>query len=199
MTDHQIPERELGGVLAALKQTLALSGDVVEFGCYTGDTSVELARVLKNYPEKWLWLYDSFAGLPAKSPHDIVNLPANRAFKPGALRASPTTVRAKFKKYHLPEPLIKAAWFADLDPVSDLPAQISFALLDGDFYDSIKTSLNLVFLRLVPGGIIVVHDYHNPSLPGSARAVKEFLKNHPSNFTFRGFASLAIIKKLITD
>ncbi|MBQ1372698.1 hypothetical protein IIY67_00555, partial [Candidatus Saccharibacteria bacterium] len=89
---------------------------------------------------------------------------------------------------------IKQAWFDELDPASDLPAKICFALLDGDFYASIRASLALVAPKMVDGGVITVHDYRNPALPGSAKAVNEFLAQHPE-FTLRIVSGLAVIDK----
>jgi O-methyltransferase len=53
----------------------------------------------------------------------------------------------------------------------DLPDKIAFAFLDGDFYESIRDSLRLVGPRMSEGGVIVVHDYTNPALPGVRKAV----------------------------
>lgn len=194
MRDLQISARETDVIMRELEQALALDGDVVEFGCYAGDTSVQLAAVMRQYPEKWLWLYDSFEGLPAKTAED--NSAAGWRFKPGELRADLDAVAHKFRKMQLPDPVIKKAWFNDLDPENDLPAKICFALFDGDFYESIKTSFELVAPKLEDGGIIVVHDYRNPELPGSARAVNEFLAQNPS-YKLRSSAGLAIIDKAI--
>lgn len=188
----QIPNREAELVLDELRRTLDLTGDVVEFGCYEGDTSILLADVLRDNPDKWLYLYDSFEGLPEKTAED--KSADGWRFKAGELKASPDTVRSKFKKYDLPEPVIVKGWFNELDN-SDLPTEISFALLDGDFYGSIKTSLELVAPRMVAGGIIVVHDYRNARLPGSALAVNEFLAEHKDEYTFRIAATMAIMVK----
>jgi len=188
----QIPNRETELLLAELKKTLDLSGDVVEFGCYEGDTSILLADVLRDSPDKWLYLYDSFEGLPEKTAED--KSADGWRFQAGELKASPDTVRSKFKKYDLPEPVITKGWFNQLEN-SDLPNEISFALLDGDFYNSIKTSLELVAPRLVSGGIIVVHDYRNARLPGSGRAVNEFLGENADDYVFRIVATMAVLVK----
>ena len=50
--DLQIAEREVVILLENLAETEDVSGDVVEFGCYMGDTSVKMAEVMKNWPEK---------------------------------------------------------------------------------------------------------------------------------------------------
>ena len=188
----QIPNRETALLLDELKKTLEINGDVVEFGCYEGDTSILLADAMREQPDKWLYLYDSFEGLPAKTAED--NSADGWRFKQGELKASPDTVRHKFKKYALPEPVIVKGWFNELDD-SDLPGQISFALLDGDFYESIKTSLTLVAPRMTSGGIIAIHDYRNAELPGSNKAVNEFLETHSDEYSLRIVATMAILEK----
>ncbi len=188
----QIPNREAELVLKELEQTLDLPGDVVEFGCYEGDTSILLADALRNNPDKWLYLYDSFEGLPEKTAAD--EAPQGWRFQAGELRVSEDTVAHKFKKLSLPDPVIKKAWFSDLAD-DDLPTAISFALLDGDFYESIKVSLEKVVPRLSLGAIVVIHDYRNPALPGSAKAVNEFMDAHADEYEFRLAATLAILVK----
>ena len=168
MKDLQIPAKETEIILQELVKTADITGDVVEFGCYAGDTSIILAEAIKSTPDKWLYLYDSFEGLPEKTSADYSAL--GGYFKAGELKVSPETVVHKFKKHHLPEPVIVKKWFNQLSE-SDLPTQISFALLDGDYYESIKVSFEKVAPRLVQNGIIVVHDYRNAQLPGVAKAV----------------------------
>ena len=192
MVDLQIPDREVAVILEELAKTADISGDVVEFGCYTGDTSVQLARAMQDNPDKWLYLYDSFEGLPEKTAADKSE--DGWRFQKGALKCSPDTVAHKFKKYQLPDPVIVKAWFNELTD-NDLPTTISFALLDGDFYESIKTSLQLVHPRLSAQGIIVIHDYRNAALPGSAKAVNEFLEQNGEKYTLAIRGQLAILEK----
>ena len=171
---------------------------------------------------KLLWIYDSFAGLPEKTREDSSGAGAN--FKAGELLVTKREVIEKLRKHGLktssgpktfndptassnstplatpdsaPQTtfsvIVKKAWFDDLTD-GDLPAEIAFAFCDGDLYSSIKTSLRLVAPRLAKQGIIIVHDYNNPELPGSARAVDEFLKTHP-NFQLKIHYTLAILTK----
>lgn len=160
----------------------------MEFGCYRGDTSVELQRVLNG--KRPLWLYDSFAGLPEKSKEDASA--AGDQFKRGELLVTKREVVEKFKKRGLRVPRIRKAFFSDLNPGTDLPAQISFAFLDGDLYQSIKDSLRLVTPKITKNAVIIVHDYNNPELPGATRAVDEFRATHPAAFSVR--ETLAILK-----
>ena len=82
-------------------------------------------------------------------------------------------VKNRFLRAGLPVPVIKKAWFSDLS-VDDLPREIAFAFLDGDFYESIRDALKLVVPRMVKSGVLVVHDYTNPALPGVRKAVEEW-------------------------
>ena len=60
--------------------------------------------------------------------------------------------------------------------------QIAFAFLDGDFYESIKDSIKLVAPKMSDGGVMVVHDYTNPALPGVKRAVDEWMQKGTPQF-----------------
>lgn len=169
---EQVTPHETEIILQLAEEALGLEGDFVELGCYKGDTSILLQKLLhQNGFDRRLWLYDSFAGLPARSIEDASV--AGDAFLEGELNASKKEVILKFKKVGLPVPKIKKAFFKDLNP-GDLPEKIAFAFLDGDLYDSIKTSLELVLPRLTKDALLLVHDYNNPQLPGVTHAVDEY-------------------------
>lgn len=189
----QVTKSETAEILRLAEQILLekVEGDFVELGCYKGDTSLLLQKLLKD-SQKALYLYDSFAGLPEKTPED--SSPAGVAFKSGELYASKREVIERFKKQNLPLPKIKKAFFSELDPTKDLPEKISFAFLDGDLYSSIVTSLKLVIPKLSERGIVVVHDYNNSELPGVSRAVEEFLAHNPL-FSLENRLSLAVLTK----
>lgn len=175
---QQILDKEVKVVLAELEKSLKVVGDVVELGCYMGDTSLLMGKMLKQKKsEKQLWLYDSFEGLPEKTAQDSSSLGEN--FKLGELKATKAEVMRKFMKSGLLRPIVKKAWFDDLDVATDLPKKISFALLDGDYYESLKTSFALVRDKMTEGAIIAVHDYQNEALPGAAKAVDEFCARNP--------------------
>lgn len=182
--------RELEVIFEELRSVLALTGDVVELGCYKGDTSVELGRILCGVGKK-LWVYDSFEGLPEKSREDESG--AGGQFKLGELRASKREVVDKLRKIAGLEFRVVKGWFGSLAD-EDLPSGICFAFLDGDYYGSVKDSLKLVEKKMVGGGVIVVDDYINEVLPGVQRAVDEWRIG--KNVRMRTEASLAVIKVL---
>ena len=196
--NDQVSEGETRRILELARGCLGVSGDFVEFGCYKGDTSLLLAELLVEKPvdkhvdslgknggnrvekcesakslnfAKKLWIYDSFEGLPEKASMDESVLGVD--FKGGELFVTKREVKQRFLRAGLPVPVIKKGWFSDLTD-DDLPEKIAFAFLDGDFYESIRDSLRLVSPRMARGGVIVVHDYTNPALPGVRRAVEEW-------------------------
>lgn len=174
----QVADSETNEILKIARECLALPGDFVELGCYEGDTSLLLAELLRDANSgredaKRLWIYDSFEGLPAKTDADFSV--AGEAFQAGVLAVSKREVKLRFLRAGLPVPVITKGWFSDLTD-NDLPPKIAFAFLDGDLYESIRDSLKLVENKMVDGGMIIVHDYNNPELPGVTKAVDEWLK-----------------------
>lgn len=189
LLSDQVDAREVAIILRYLEQTLTqnIPGDVVEFGCYVGTTSVFLAKRLGT-TEKELYLYDSFEGLPEKTPED--RSPAGEQFRAGELLATKKQLLHNLHQAHVPMPRVKKAWFSDVRE-DDLPLTISFAFLDGDYYRSILDPLKLIWPKLSPGAVVIVDDYANEALPGAARAVDEWLRTHPARL--RVEHSLAII------
>lgn len=189
LLSDQVDEREVTVVLRELERVLTaeVNGDVTEFGCYVGTTSVYLADRLKT-TGRHLWLYDSFEGLPPKTTEDVS--PAGEQFVTGELLATKKQLIKNLTQAHVPMPRITKGWFSDLT-ASDVPEVISFAFLDGDYYHSIKDPLQLIWPRLSPGATVVVDDYANEALPGAARAVDEWLRTHDA--TLRVEHSLAIL------
>ncbi len=175
----QIKRPALKVVLEQLESTIEkqISGDVVEFGCYIGTTSLFLRRMLDAHDQsgsKQLHVYDSFAGLPAKTSQDASA--AGEQFVSGELAVSKKQLLEQFHRANLRPPMVHKCWFNELTD-HDVPEVISFAFLDGDFYTSIHDSLRLVWPKLSAGGIITIDDYKREALPGPERAVQEFFKD----------------------
>lgn len=192
LVSDQIEYDELVVIIRMLEKVLkkGVPGDVVELGCYNGTTSLFIARLLAEQREKKSFhVYDSFQGLPPKSEQD--SSPAGEQFKAGELNASKTKFIQHFRQANLPLPVIHKCWFSDLKE-PDLPEEIAFAFLDGDFYDSIRYSLKVIENKLSPGTIILVDDYQSEALPGASKAVDEWLRNKP--YRMHAEHSLAVIE-----
>jgi O-methyltransferase len=193
IVSDQIQRDELRVLLQSLEKvvTSGVAGSVVELGCYKGTASLFMQRLLDAHGDgRQLCLYDSFEGLPEKTTPDAS--PLGIQFVAGELLASCKDVTSNFRRAGLRTPEIRKAWFADLRP-EDMPRSIALAFLDGDYYESIRDSLRLVWPRLSPGAIVVVDDYANQALPGAARAVDEWLRSHQGSI--RVAHSLAVVGK----
>ncbi|MFA6974027.1 MAG: TylF/MycF/NovP-related O-methyltransferase [Parcubacteria group bacterium] len=168
-------ERHIYTVQECLLWTLykRVSGDVVELGCNRGNMAIYTQSILRaKSANKSLHVYDSFEGLP---PHSAMDESPDRTAKKGDLGATVQELLDFFERYNVPCPLIHKGWFKD----QKYPDKISFAFLDGDFYQSILDSWEAVYPRLSDGAIVCVHDYGFNPLVGVKRACDEFLADKP--------------------
>ena len=192
LISDQIEPGELSVLMCQLERLLkkGTTGNVVEFGCYAGTTSLFIRRLLDAYDFVGQYhVYDSFVGLPPKTVADMSA--AGEQFVAGELSASRKLLVRNFTKAGLKLPIIHKAWFADLEPV-DVPNDICFAFFDGDFYQSICDSFAACSDKFQPGAVIVVDDYTNQALPGAARATDEWCARH--DVMVRTEQSLGIIQ-----
>jgi len=155
-----------------------IEGDVVELGCYVGESSKYLMKTLVDFgSRKNLFVYDSFEGLP-----DLSKWEENSGWRPRTLNTTEEILIKNFRDNDLPLPIIHKDWFKNI-PEYKIPDKICFAFLDGDFYDSIYDSLVKIYDKVVDGGVIFFHDYLRNDLPGVDAAIRDFLttKNLPYN------------------
>ena len=148
-----------------------IEGDFVEFGCYVGESSKYLRKTLdETNSNKDLYVYDSFEGLPKKSKYE-----EGMPWESGTLNTTEEILVKNFRDNNLKAPYVNKGWFKDI-PDYRVPDKISYAFLDGDFYDSIYDSLNKVYDKVTDGGYILFHDYERNDLPGVRAAIEDFLK-----------------------
>ncbi len=187
----QVDKKELRVILREFETWLSQNnmGDVVEFGCYVGTTSLFIRRLLDEYHSGAVFhAYDSFEGLPEKVAAD--KSVAGDQFVAGALHASRKTFWENFHKAHLQQPIVHKSWFDQLAE-DDVPSQIGFAFFDGDYYESIDDSFRLTHDKFMPHATIIVDDYANEALPGAQKATDKWTKILGASI--RSEASLGII------
>lgn len=191
IVSDQVDAGELAVVLRELVQFIEERDDaVVEFGCYVGTTSLYIRRVLDELgSDAEFHVYDSFEGLPEKADEDIS--PLGEQFRLGELAVGKKAFIREFQKAGLKLPVIHKGWFDQLYD-RDIPENIAFAYLDGDYYHSIKIPLQLIEPKLAPGATIIVDDYGNQALPGARRAVDEWCREH--RLDLNEVRSLAVIR-----
>lgn len=157
-------------ILENLVSVLHLPGDVVELGCNVGMTTSFMRRLLDAAgSDKEIHVYESFKGLPEKTEEDGAT-----PCKAGDSAVTKKMFIDTFKQAGLKLPIINTGFFADI-PDEKYPEKIGFAFFDGDFYTSIMDSFQKVYHKMVPGGIILIHDYNWESFPGAKKACDDFL------------------------
>jgi len=168
-----------------------IDGDVVELGCYVGESSKYLRKTLdETKSTKELFVYDSFEGLPPLSLYEV-----NTGWRPGTLKTTEEVLFNNFIHNNLTPPIITKGWFKNI-PEERLPNEISFAFLDGDFYDSIFDSLTKIYDKVTDGGYIIFHDYERNDLPGVKGAIDTFFANRGESFNIiKPCDQLGIIEK----
>jgi len=184
---------QIKNIVLYLANTLdsKLDGDIVELGCYVGETSKYIAKTIEEsgYDKKY-FVYDSFEGLP-----DLSKFEENTGWKPRTLNTTEEIFTSNFEINDVPLPTITKSWFKDIK-ANQLPDKICFAFLDGDFYTSIYESLEKVYDRVVDGGYILVHDYKRPDLPGVEAAILEYFRiNKLELHIIEACEQLAVIRK----
>ncbi len=175
-----------------------LPGDLAEVGVYTGASAkliceargavgsahcgVPLTGVTKR-----LHLFDTFAGLPQSSAKDR-NVYTNKS-KP-QYACSLESVQSYLRDYsdlHF----YKGLFPDTAEPVRD--RSFCFVHLDVDLYQSTLACLQFFYPRLVPGGILISHDYS--ILSGVKAAFTEFLADKPEALVELPTTQAMIIKR----
>lgn len=194
--------------VAALCQSIAhieaagIAGAVVECGVWKGGSMMAAAFALLDHDStcRPLYLFDTYAGMPAPQPVDRDH--QGRAAADWLAEQSPAAalVRAECR---LPE--VRAALFRTRYPWEKLvfvpgrveatlpaaaPDAIALLRLDTDWYESTYHELEHLWPRLAPGGVLIVDDYGH--WQGARRAVDEYfarqriaLPLHPIDYTGR--------------
>src|SRR6266852_6210160 len=152
--------------------THRIEGDIVECGVWRGGTSMLGALTLMGRQDVFrrIWLYDTFAGMT--EPTEVDASPwsegsARRLWKANRTSdhnnwcfASLEEVKRNFGSTDYPE---AKAVFVKGDVAQTLtetsPEKIAVLRLDTDWYESTKVEMEVLFPKLVKGGVILIDDY----------------------------------------
>jgi hypothetical protein len=163
-----------------------ISGDYLEFGCYSGTTFGYAYRYAHRagHPARF-WAFDSFEGLPSSDdPRDKHPL-----WQAGNFAATVEQFLEHCAMRDIPGDRIEVVkgYYSDtLSPASPvharLPTDIAFAYVDCDLYTSTKSVLDFLAPRLKHGMILAFDDYFSMSgqaIAGERLAFLEMEKNSP--------------------
>ncbi|MBC7366395.1 MAG: class I SAM-dependent methyltransferase [Undibacterium sp.] len=169
---QRLPERYHLWALA--RAAAGQPGAWAEAGVYRGG-SAELIAAAKP-PATPLHLFDTFGGMPAVAAGD-------GAFRPGDFAdTSVAAVRARLAGSAAVE--FHPGFFPDTAATPALRAtSFQFVHLDLDLYQSTLAGLEFFYPRLLPGGVLISHDYGDATVPGVKGAFDNFLRGRPERVT----------------
>lgn len=167
--------------LRAVCKLPLIEGEILEFGVYQGNT---IRKIAAQFPEKIIWGFDSFEGLPEDwkmNASDSVSPRPAGYFSLPNLPEVPNNVNLikGFFDKSLPEWLIN-------NPIK----KISLLHIDCDLYSSTKTVFDLLNPYIVPETIIVFDEFYPWSglekydlwEEGEYKALKEWIETYDREF-----------------
>jgi hypothetical protein len=148
------------------------AGDYIELGTHKGFT-LKLIHKLMD-PSRTLYALDTFEGFDARDIKIEKKIYQNDWTVGNFLPTSTQAVGAYVGNGTPPANLrLVKGWFPE--SFVDLHSKKwRFVHIDFDLYQPIKTAMALVWKNLVPGGVLLVHDYGCLGFPGAKKAVDEF-------------------------
>jgi O-methyltransferase len=148
-------------------------GALVDCGTYKGGSTALLSAAS---PEREVWAFDSFEGLPEPSERDVNHEMGEeeRRHYVGLCLGSEEALREAVSRYGNPARLnIRKGWFEDtLGPASEEIGPIALLHCDSDWYDSVRVTLDNLYPLVGAGGVIVIDDYG--ACPGAGQATRDF-------------------------
>jgi len=163
-----------------LNKVRYIDGDIIECGVSIGHGTL-LLMLLGEYigVERAYYGFDSFEGFPAPIAKDE-NTPIPGA---GFYSSPPDTVLRVLRDGGISDEeitsrirLVKGLFDKTLPTYE---GKIALLHLDCDLYKSYKLSLELLYDKVVSGGIIMFDEYHDRRWPGATKAIDEFFADKP--------------------
>ena len=156
---------ECYNVLSLARAAASLPGDFAEVGVYQGATAKLISEVKGD---KTLHLFDTFQGLPPDGENDA-GVHRENEFACGL---------EKVQKYLMAYPGLRYHVGKFPDSTADLPEQqYAFVHFDVDLYEGTYACLDYFYPRMVPGGMLLSHDYS--MLDGVEKAFHDFMADKP--------------------
>lgn len=181
-----------------------LVGDFVECGVWKGGNIILLKKLIEKFNfKKNIYGFDTFEGMVDPSFYDVNynNKSAKKMFDEhkkkdiGFALCSLDDVKRNIKKNTKTDNifLIKGKVENTLKIKKKLPKKISILRLDTDFYESTKIELEILFPRLVKGGVLIVDDYG--FWKGAKKAVDEYFCDYRQFMHYVDHSCRLLIKK----
>jgi len=147
-----------------------LRGDVAELGVYKGNTAAILSRYAERIGGR-CYLFDTFEGFSGRDMNGV-DAGVRMAFEDARL----DDVRRLIDS---PAAVYVQGWFPESLAHLDADPRFTLVHIDCDLYQPMKAGLEYFYPRMVPGGVLVMHDYMSLFWRGIEQAVDEFFAGKP--------------------
>jgi SAM-dependent methyltransferase len=157
--------------LARAAERTGVPGALVDCGTFNGGSAVMMST---GAPSREVWAFDSFEGLPEAGEQD----PDRADEWAGELKASETKVREGFRRFADPARLnVVKGWFQDtFSEAAPKIGGVAVLHADGDWYESVRLTLETFYPKVSPGGFVVIDDYND--WEGAKTATDEYRAAH---------------------
>lgn len=159
------------------KMTLDVAGHIAEVGVYKGAGSILFGKLVRLFEPNGMTQvhgFDWFKGMELTEQE-------KRFVKEGSYQEPKDRVEQLVKAQQL-DGIVR---IHELDATKDFPAffakydhlQFKLVFLDAGSYMVTKPSIEALWPRITPGGIMVLDQFNHEMSPGETKAVKELLPN----------------------
>jgi len=134
-----------------------IPGDIVEAGVANGGSAAIIGQPHSANPDRHLWLYDTFEGIPSATPEDG-HLAQSHT---GEWKGTQERVREALALVGYPERLVqwRRGLFATTMTTEPLPERVALLHVDSDWHDSVLLTLRTFYARVSDGGYVVLDDF----------------------------------------
>lgn len=175
-------------------------GSVAECGVLYGNTAI---FINKYWPDRTLHLFDTFEGFSeqdiAYDMNSFSTFNKNGEFDKNCFKIDTpeSIIEAVKSRMSYPENLkIHKGYFPECAGI--IEDRFCFVSLDMDVYQPQLEGLRYFWNKMEPEGVILLHDYYSPDLPGVKVAVKDFeeeLGEMLLKFPIGDDCSIAVMKR----
>jgi hypothetical protein len=156
-------------VYSLVRSLRNMEGDMAEVGVYEGSTAKIICGQMGG---KRLHLFDTFEGLPKGSSANEKRLYPKTVYKCSLESVQKYLSDCENVTYH-------KGMFPDSAADVDPELKFCFVHMDVDLYESTRACLEYFYPRMLPGGIMLSHDYS--MLTSVERAFTEFFADKREN------------------
>ena len=144
-----------------------IQGNIAEAGVFRGDFAAVINR---NFPDRMLYLFDTFEGFP---PTDVeIDNQKEKSVAVSGHYSATSEALVMSKMSHSENCIIRKGYFPETG--KGIEDKFCFVNLDLDLYQPTLEGLKYFWDKMVPGSIILIHDFFAQDYPNVKTAVYDF-------------------------